>query len=266
MTAPDQEVVADLRLPDGRTVAGTSHAEALTLWREIFEEDCYGGAASQLKAGDLVLDIGANIGLASMRFGNAAPDVHVVAVEPAPRTFACLKLNLQRSGVDGTAVRAAVMASSGTTSFTYYPNAPGNSSAFADPSSDDATTRAYLRNLGVDDDEYVEELLADLHSGEHLVVPALTVADLLSPYEGRHVGVLKVDVEGAELEVLRGLSPENWNAIRYVVAEVHDVDGRLEAVTALLVSAGLSVATAQPSTLRGTQLYLVDAARTNATV
>ena len=36
-----------------------------------------------------------------------------------------------------------------------------------------------------------------------------------------HVGLLKVDVEGSELEVLEGLSPSQWQQIRQVVVEVH---------------------------------------------
>lgn len=48
------------------------------------------------------------------------------------------------------------------------------------------------------------------------------------------VDLLKVDVERAELDVLRGVRREDWLRIRQVVLEVHDVDGRLAAVQELL--------------------------------
>ena len=52
------------------------------------------------------------------------------------------------------------------------------------------------------------------------------------------VDLLKVDVEGEELNVLRGLDDEAWTRVRQVVLEVHDVDGRVAAVEALLASRG----------------------------
>jgi FkbM family methyltransferase len=250
-------------MPDGRTVVCTAPAEAATLWREIYADDCYGRAAAQIRPGDVVLDIGANIGLAALRFAAAAPDVQVISVEPAPATFACLVANVSVAGADVTPVCAAVMATAGSTAFTYYPNAPGNSSAFADPERDDATTRTYLRNLGIDDD-YAAELLSELHSAHRMTVAAVTVADLLAPFPDRDVGVLKIDVEGAEMEVMRGLTADEWRRVRYVVAEVHDVDGRVAEVRSLLSSVGLSVAVAQDEMLEGTGIYLVDATRADA--
>ena len=37
------------------------------------------------------------------------------------------------------------------------------------------------------------------------------------------IDLLKIDVEGAELSVLRGVRREHWPRVRAVVAEVHDV-------------------------------------------
>ena len=41
-------------------------------------------------------------------------------------------------------------------------------------------------------------------------------------------------------DVLLGIAPSDWPKIDAVVAEVHDIDGRLDAVTRLLTNAGLS--------------------------
>lgn len=48
-------------------------------------------------------------------------------------------------------------------------------------------------------------------------------------------------MEGSELEVLRGMDAAAWAATRQVAAEVHDVGGRLEAVTRLLEAQGYAV-------------------------
>jgi hypothetical protein len=50
--------------------------------------------------------------------------------------------------------------------------------------------------------------------------------------------LLKVDVEGDELNVLLGIDAAHWPMIRQVVVEVHDVDGRLHDVCRLLRGVG----------------------------
>jgi len=54
------------------------------------------------------------------------------------------------------------------------------------------------------------------------------------------VRLLKVDVEGDELEVLRGVDAADWPCIEQVALEVHATGGRLEAVLALLHEAGFA--------------------------
>lgn len=52
------------------------------------------------------------------------------------------------------------------------------------------------------------------------------------------VDLLKIDVERAELAVLRGVQPEDWPRIRQVSMEVHDVDGQLQRVLDVLQTQG----------------------------
>lgn len=79
---------------------------------------------------------------------------------------------------------------------------------------------------------------------------------------GRQVDLLKVDVERAELDVLSGISPDDWHKIQQVVLEVHDIDGRLQVVQSLLATAGFhNVVSEQDASLVGTSLYNVYATR-----
>ena len=70
--------------------------------------------------------------------------------------------------------------------------------------------------------------------------PVFTLSDLLRTRQVDHIDLLKIDVEGAELQVLEGLSMEDWSIIEQVVLEVHDVDGRLAELVSLLMSFGLT--------------------------
>ena len=51
----------------------------------------------------------------------------------------------------------------------------------------------------------------------------------------------QVDVEGGELEVLRGASEKTLSKIRQIVLEVHDVDGRVTEVHQLLERKGFAI-------------------------
>ena len=48
------------------------------------------------------------------------------------------------------------------------------------------------------------------------------------------VDLLKIDVERAELDVLRGVEASDWPKVQQVVMEVHDVGGQLGRVHRLL--------------------------------
>lgn len=43
-----------------------------------------------------------------------------------------------------------------------------------------------------------------------------TVSDLIREHALARIDLLKIDVEGAELDVLRGITPEHWGLIRQV--------------------------------------------------
>ena len=76
------------------------------------------------------------------------------------------------------------------------------------------------------------------------------------------VDLLKIDAEGAELRVLRGVSAGDWPKIDQVVVEVHDLDGRLAEVRSLLQAAGFRrLVVAREPGFEGTRLVNLFAAR-----
>lgn len=84
------------------------------------------------------------------------------------------------------------------------------------------------------------ELAAGDCVGEELQCPLTTLSSVVSRAKLKRIDVLKIDVEGAELDVLSGLELDDWHKVARVVVEVHDVDGRLGLVIALLHSRGFS--------------------------
>ncbi|MEU1785771.1 FkbM family methyltransferase [Streptomyces sparsogenes] len=251
------------RLDDGRRVWCTSPAEAGSLWREMTAEDgYYRQAATRLRPGDTVLDVGANIGLASLAFAGAQPAARITAVEPVPALFDCLERNLADQVPGARALRVAVGAAPGRASMVYYPGAPANSSLYADREADDRLSRTFLRNSGIDE-ESAEVIVGDLHAnGETIEVEVTTVSEVLRSNGLAEVALLKIDVERAERDVLAGIEPGDWPRIGSIVAEVDDgAPGGLDAFCKQLHAQGFTTRVRQDETLRGTDIHEVDAVR-----
>jgi len=64
------------------------------------------------------------------------------------------------------------------------------------------------------------------------------VPDLMSTK--RRIDYLKIDVEGAEWDVLVGFRDDHWALVDQLVVEIHNVDGRLQRIQDLLRSKGLT--------------------------
>lgn len=60
---------------------------------------------------------------------------------------------------------------------------------------------------------YVRKTLLDAQTEECRMC---TVSDLIESHALDCIDLLKVDVEGAELDVLRGIAPEHWGQIHQV--------------------------------------------------
>jgi hypothetical protein len=89
-----------------------------------------------------------------------------------------------------------------------------------------------------------------------------TLSEVISEFGVGRIDLLKVDVEKAELDVLNGITGEDWPKIQQVVVEVHDLDHRVEATTKLLRAAGLcSISVEQPPTLKDTNIFTIFAMR-----
>ena len=75
---------------------------------------------------------------------------------------------------------------------------------------------------------------------QSVVCELRTISSVIDEYQLDRVDVVKIDCEGAELAALRGIEDRHWPLVGKVVAEVHDVDGRLETVRQLLATHGLT--------------------------
>jgi hypothetical protein len=71
------------------------------------------------------------------------------------------------------------------------------------------------------------------------------------------VDLLKIDVEGAELDVLAGIAGADWPRIRQLVVEVESFAERAAPITAILEEHGFVVTPAQDTVQRAGDFGLV---------
>jgi Methyltransferase FkbM domain len=107
-------------------------------------------------------------------------------------------------------------------------------------------------------------LLAARSAGDRVVelpCTTTTLSEVLRDYAIERVDLLKIDVEGAELDVLRGIEADDWRKIAQIAAEIHDVEGRLGTVCRMLEGGGFHVDVEQEWPFVGTHLHLLHASR-----
>ncbi|MFE8644265.1 FkbM family methyltransferase [Sphingomonas sp. NCPPB 2930] len=236
--------------------AGETHA----LHHEIFIEKCYEGACAGLSFGDVVFDVGANIGLATLFLHRQCPGLQFYCFEPVPEVAQVMRANFERFGVNARIVLAALSDRTGSERFHWYPNNTVMSGLFADCQEDRAVSQRYLENCGIDR-ESIDYLLKGKFDTVEIDCETTRLSDVIVRDGIERIDLLKIDVEKSEMRVLAGIDAEHWPLVRRIALEVHDVEGALEAVINTLASHGFSCEVSRSPLLEGTALHDVLALR-----
>jgi FkbM family methyltransferase len=243
--------------------------------------DSYFAGGFEPKRGMTVVDVGANVGLFSLAIlRRTQGHVRLLALEPAPETFALLEQNVRKvPGGDVRLHRTALGAEPGEAVLYYRPRASAMSSLYRESLDTAPVMRAIVRDAPAErrrsfprwmkrlPTPTVEAIMIRIGDWSQAKVvetpcPVTTISDILLEHAIERVDFLKVDVEGAELDVLRGVRPSDWPKIQWIAAEVHDFDGRVQTVRELLQEAGFeSIRVSQHWPFTGSNIYMVEADR-----
>lgn len=251
-----------LRLPNGMIIVPQSRVEAEHFYEDLFEKEIYLRHGVTLAPGDCVFDVGGNIGMFALYVHRHAPGARIYTFEPAPPLFERLQANLGMNGARVRAFNFGIAEAERTARFTFYPNSSGMSSFYADAQQERDVLRVMMdrqRERGMEELdtllEYADELLDERFAAVEMECRLRPLSAVIAEEGVQRIDLLKVDVQKAELEVLRGLGDDDWPRIRQVVMEVHDLDGRLGEITRLLEARGFRVAVEQDEAVEGSVLY-----------
>jgi FkbM family methyltransferase len=242
----------------GALAARLSHPDPTQLFFQVAEiagELTYLQHGVAVDDGDVVLDVGANFGVAAVFFATQCGAGLVHSFEPVRPNFEILSANI--AGLPAcVAHEEGLSRAQGQAPITYYPGAAAMSGLYADPDRDRSTVRTALVNLGASADE-AEQRTQGRYEPETLTCELVTLSAVLRREGLDRVDLLKIDVERAELDVLAGIEEQDWPKIGQVVMEIHDQDGRVALVARELERRGFRVAVDQDTSMRGTDVELL---------
>jgi phthiocerol/phenolphthiocerol synthesis type-I polyketide synthase E len=244
-------------------VACLQKAETEYLYVDVFEHRTYDRGGIEYPSEGLVLDVGAHIGLFTLYALQRSPGLRVVAFEPCPPLYEALERNTR--DLDNVERLAFALGSENDTAeLTFYPQLTGMTSFRPDEAQERTLLSGILRNLAQDEagvqlaesEEYLRERISA--AAETYTCERRRLSDVLATLGAERVDLLKVDVQKTEWEVLAGIAEEDWRRIRQVAVEVHDLDGMVERVRALLEGHGYQRVTVEQDPLHaGTPVHFV---------
>ena len=171
---------------------------------EIFLKHDYG----KIPDNSVIVDFGANIGAFVVYAAKTARNTRVYAYEPMPQYFEQLQENVAVNGLEGNAVKC----------FQY---------AVAGAASDQ---ELYITGEGV----FFPTLVApDDVAATAVKVHCTTLQEILETNGLEKIDLLKIDIEGAEYDVLYNTPPEILAKVSEIRMEYHNIDGETSNVTSL---------------------------------
>ncbi|WP_414944639.1 FkbM family methyltransferase [Amycolatopsis sp. cmx-11-32] len=229
------------RLPGIGDIAHLVPYETDYLYEEIFTRRSYLRHGIELRDGDTVFDVGANIGLFSLFVRSRCPGAEVYAFEPNPPAFEALRRNTALYAPETRIFDYGLAAVDGELPFTSYSRSPAFSGFAADAERDHAAVTAVVANvLRNESTELVDHLTRDRLAAEVLPRRVRTLSAMFAEQGVERVDLLKIDAEGSEEDILAGIGDEQWPRIRQLVLEAHDPDGA-ERIASLLRDKGFQV-------------------------
>lgn len=187
---PGEQII----LPCGRGQAISLRAATtdVDIFEQIFiDEDC--AVSPHVAEPRLILDCGAHIGCAARSFAQQFPNAAIIAVEAEARNFEQLKKNVAQFPRIKP-LHAAVWKS-----------------------------RGFVRLASPDDESWTFKVtpLRDA-SDKAAHIPSLAIDDLLAMTNEPRIGLLKLDVEGAEREIFSA-DCDGWlSLVDAIIIELHD--------------------------------------------
>lgn len=232
----------------------SSKEETEFIFSEIFTEKEYLKHGIVINEGDCIFDVGANIGLFSLFMGRLQENLKIYAFEPIKPIFEVLQDNIILHSLPNVCLFNYGLSSEENheKQFTFYPNMAGNSTT----QPVEKLEQREVMNAFVEK-EQVEYFFQSIQVSGKIK----TLSSVIKELGIESIDLLKIDVEGEEHEVLKGIEANDWDKIKQIVVEVYDKEGRLERIQKLLATYGFNITIEKINPLPTLDLFYLYAVR-----
>ena len=240
-----------IHLNDGTPIYCLKETEAIVLDEHI---KGYLNLGINIKDGDTIIDIGANIGVLGVRLSKKFKNIKIHCFEPIPEIYNSLKQNAQLSlNKQFKTYKMGVSNNTKQLDFTYYPNSPALSTSNPEIWENDqenfiSAVEGSIYNVPKQFwwarliPKFMVPLIAKyLQSNKKKITSkVISLSDFIQNQEIKIINLLKIDCEGEEINVLRGIERKHWPLIKAVVMEVNDIENNIEISKKILSSNGFT--------------------------
>lgn len=211
------------QLPNGKLIFQINNYETDYVYNEIFNEHIYLQHDISIKDNAVIFDIGANIGIFSLYIKQFYPTSQIYAFEPSPDTFAILDLNVATFDNSIKTYNVGLSDDDKDRIFYYYPEFTVISGFHANQKRDaeiiTSGIQCHTQQEIASVSQLVNKRLAKLVPYQCQVK---TISTIIKSEKITTIDLLKLDVEGSELAILKGIAEEDWAKIKQIVMEVHN--------------------------------------------
>lgn len=184
--------IESIKFRSGIVLQSPPEVDLNFLFHEVWMDEIYSPPGYEIEKDNLVIDIGANIGVFASYAATRADNVKVIAFEPFPDNVDWLRKNVAESNLSN---------------ITIHPQAVGG------------VTEERILQIS---DSWMKHVLSEVtngNNGNDLYVRYLNFSDIMNRIP--KCDLLKVDCEGSEYEIFYSSSPETLKKIRRIVGEFH---------------------------------------------
>ncbi|KAI9134508.1 FkbM family methyltransferase [Acaryochloris sp. CCMEE 5410] len=205
-------------------------------------------------------------------------DISVYAFEPIPETYEILDLNVQSLSTQKIyTLPFGLSDANKVAEFSYSSGGSALSSIYPyDGAEQRMIKRAFIRTLnylpknaplflkllnkmpGQVLNFVLSHMAKKAFDFKQVTCQLKTVSELMAELNISAIDLLKIDVEKSELDVIHGIEDRDWEKIKQIIIEVHDISDRISVLTQILYSHGFKqVHVEQEVELIGTNIHCI---------